>query len=112
MLPYGWWEFKFGKRELPTYLGEKRNFVLTVEELEKYAKILLETRDTAQKEFNTVQLNIKALKVGRVYPGDIPRCTSLAHLLTWMVQAAKLKLAIMNFSNDMLAARREERDHG
>lgn len=111
MLPYGWWEFKFGKRELPKYLGEKRNFVLTVEELEKYAKILLETRDAAQREFGVVQSNIKALKVGRV-PGyeSPPRCTTLAHLLGYMVQVARQKLAIMQFCTDVLAARREKND--
>ena len=112
MLPYGWWEFKFGKRELPEYLGEKRNFVLTEQELEKYAVVLRETRDNAQRELDVVNTNIVALRTGRVKPWqEHPRCTSLAHLLGYMVQAAKQKLAIMNFCNDVLAARREK-NHG
>lgn len=112
-LEYGWWERKRGNVKIPPYLGDKRNFTLTLEELEKYDAMLSAMVTVCTDERRKVRLNYVAMKNGQLpaFSTDTPRCTSLAHVMEFMVQCARSKLALTQFLVDVTGQRvKEKRD--
>lgn len=111
-LEYGWWERKRGKVMIPPYIGDKRNFTLTLKELENYHTVLAEMKKAVEQEQEKVRVNHKAVRDGRIMSWDgTPRCTGLAHVMEFMVQCARSKLALTQFLVDVTGQRvKEKRD--
>lgn len=111
-MEYGWWERKRGNVKIPPYLGDKRNFTLSLEELEKYHTLLAEMKKAVEQEQEKVRVNHKAVRYGRIMSWDTPpRCTGLAHVMEFMVQCARSKLALTQFLVDVTGQRvKEKRD--
>lgn len=100
-MTWGWWMNK-PNNPIPVYLGDdKRNIVLSVEELKEYDKLLVEMIEQVQQERQAVYWNLRAIEkrhhsellAGR----GAPRCTALPHALQFMVTMAKQKLAMLKF---------------
>jgi hypothetical protein len=112
-LEYGWWERKRGNVMIPPYVGDKRNYTLTLEELEKYHALLLEMKETITNEQEKVRVNFKAVRDGRIMSWDTPpRCTGLAHVLEFQVRIARNKLSLMQFLVDSTGQRVKEKRDG
>lgn len=100
-MTWGWWMNK-PNNPIPVYLGDdKRNIVLSVEELKEYDKLLVEMIEQVQQERQAVYINLRAVEkkhhsellTGR----DAPRCTCLAHALQFMVTMGKQKLVVLEY---------------
>ena len=108
MLTYGWWESK-RRAEIPTSLGHKGNYVLTVEELQAYAALLREQQAALNKECAAVALNLNALTASKLLSyanaGNMPRCTTLVDVLVYILERGKGVLAL----TEMLAAGKKKR---
>jgi hypothetical protein len=97
-LEYGWWNRTRGNVVLPTSVGDTRNYVLTVEELAAYLTVLNDTLAAVEKEKLAVAFQLRAMEQGRLptWEQRSPRCTTLAHVMEFLVSTAKNKLALMH----------------
>lgn len=100
-MTWGWWMNK-PNNPIPAYLGDdKRNIVLTLDELAEYDALLVQLIEKVEKERREVRINKLAIEKGRhseLWTGrDAPRCTALPHALQFMVTMAKEKLVLLEF---------------
>ena len=104
-LEYDWW-----KRDLPTTLGDKRNYVLIEEELAAYCEVLESFATAIEQERVTAKLLLNVIRTKKLgYGNHIPRLFTLAHILEFMLKLAKVKLCVLNFLNDLARRRNEQR---
>lgn len=107
-LEWGWWK---SHDSIPATLGHPRNYVLTQDELATYDALLQGLLDTAGREKAKTGVNYRAVRDGRIMAGqDSPRCTTLAHVLEFMLALGQHKLAVMSFLNEITKKRNEARE--
>jgi hypothetical protein len=109
-LEYGWWERERGHVMLPDTLGDKRNFVLRLEDLKELDAHLTAVKTQLVDEQARLRTTIRALETGKhseLYGRSEPRCYTLAHVLQMMVDIAKMKLAVMTALNSILQRRKD-----
>lgn len=115
-LTYGWWEPKRRAAEMPATLKDPKNYVLTAEELKAYDDLLTGLIVAISEERAAVLLNYKAITYTTQTPVEIrwnqrtPRCTSVAHVLDFMLKAGRVKKAVMELLVAAAKKRTEERE--
>lgn len=110
-LPYGWWQRHAGKgRVLPATIKDKRNYVLTLDELKQWHADLAIASEQLTEQRSRVLATIKALETGREarsWETHQPTCFTLAHALQYMVVTGKHKLATLQWMLAMMEKRRD-----
>jgi hypothetical protein len=115
-LAYGWWEPKRRAAEMPPTLKDPKNYVLTAEELKAYDDLLTGLIVAVEEERKAVLLNYKAITYTTQQPVEIrwnqrvPRCTSVAHVLEFMLKTGRVKKAVMELLVGAAQKRREARE--
>lgn len=111
MIPYCWWERKRGKVNLPEYIKDPRNFVLTPEELKEYMDVLMKLTSALEHEKRIVFTTYQAMTKG-VHPSwarDEPRLTCMVHVLEFVLKGKRFELALMTMLNKLLGGRNAAR---
>lgn len=99
-LEYGWWEKK--AQPLPDTVVHTNNYVLTIEEMQRYQSVLHAMEIEIAEERENVACTLRALKRGSVqsWESRIPQLPTLCSVMEFYLVMGKARLTFMHFVND------------